>query len=681
MAYSLTNTTKKKSSSSSSSSGGNSITVTRSEREAKRKGSSGSSGSVSSGGSNYSSGGSRYSSGSTNTLTGTNTSGIKYNPNKDYAAAIQDAIKNGASNSEIDRLNAERNAKIQGQNLSYDKLTDGDIASYKRQSAINRGDYVIGQDDSDQYTYNPSDEYIRGLSQSLHYDPNNLRGYADPTGYYTTRQTAYVWEQPDGSLKTTYSSATNYNQALADAIAAGQVASGSTLKRADTYGTGSLTGDSYNYGVTSTGTGGYSGFGNGYEGGRYTSDNQYGNMYDMNNMQLEFLSGRDGMDYSNPYAGLAYNGNGMNNAYNAGTQFAGQGSIMGSYGVEGPNMDNTYPSYGTAGGYVGLTADDIQSQFDDVYSQYQDAIDERNAALAASYNQQRADLEGQSEEQQRANYINYKLAGLNMPAQLQAAGINGGVAESTLAGLESDYMTNYNSTANALTDAVTQLEIAKNNAIADGNLEAANMYAQLSQNSLSLQMQAAQAETAYNQWVQEMAFARTQWEYEQARYQAELAYQQQQDAENRSFEWMKIMADMGLSIGDSSYLQGLGFDTSYFDKYQDAQLQGLLLDNKKKSASLSKSRSSRSSGGGNKYDDEVAALLDGTPGSNQAINQYISDTIRRNGTGAMYVPGFDTPLTEDYIKSALSSGKILADITDNKVTLGSPSYMQAAGYK
>lgn len=673
MAYSLTNTTKKKTSSSSSSSGGNSITVTRSEREANRKGSSGSSGSVSSGGSNYSSG-------STNTLTGTNTSGIKYDPNKDYAAAIQDAIKNGASNSEIDRLNAERNAKIQGQNLSYDKLTDGDIASYKRQSAINRGDYVIGQDDSDQYTYNPSDEYIRGLSQSLHYDPNNLRGYADPTGYYTTRQTAYVWEQPDGSLKPTYSNATNYNQALADAIAAGQVASGSTLKRADTYGTGSLTGDSYNYGVTSTGTGGYSGFGNGYEGGRYTSDNQYGNMYDMNNMQLEFLSGRDGMDYSNPYAGLAYNGNGMNNAYNAGTQFAGQGSIMGGYGVEGPNMDNTYPSYGTSGGYVGLTAEDIQSQFDDVYSQYQDAIDERNAAIAAGFRNQREDLEGQSEEQQRANYINYKLAGLNMPAQLQAAGINGGVAESTLAGLESDYMTNYNSTANALTDAVTQLEIAKNNAIADGNLEAANMYAQLSQNSLSLQMQAAQAETAYNQWVQEMAFARTQWEYEQARYQAELAYQQQQDAENRSFEWMKVMADMGLSIGDSSYLQGLGFDTSYFDKYQDAQLQGLLLDNKKKSASLSRSRSrsSGSSGGGSEtYSKSIENLLDGTPSGNSIVDEYINNAINNSGRGAIAVGGINQPLTADQIRQYLVNGDLQADVTGNRVTIGTPAYFNA----
>lgn len=678
MAYSLTNTTKKKSSSSSSSSGGNSITVTRSEREAKRKGSSGSSGSVSSGGSNYSSGGSRYSSGSTNTLTGTNTSGIKYDPNKDYAAAIQDAIKNGASNSEIDRLNAERNAKIQGQNLSYDKLTDGDIASYKRQSAINRGDYVIGQDDSDQYTYNPSDEYIRGLSQSLHYDPNNLRGYADPTGYYTTRQTAYVWEQPDGSLKTTYSNATNYNQALADAIAAGQVASGSTLKRADTYGTGSLTGDSYNYGVTSTGTGGYSGFGNGYEGGRYTSDNQYGHAYDMNNMQLQFLSGRDGMDYSNPYAGYAYNGNGMTNAYNAGAQFAGQGGIMGAYGVEGPNMDDIYANYGnpTTGfdsGYVGLTADDIQSQMNDVYDQYMSAIDDRNAALASYYNQQRQNLEGESEEAQRANYVNYMLSQLNMPAQLQAAGINGGVAESTLAGLQSDYMTNYNNTENSLMNAVTQLEIAKNQAIADGNLEAANMYSQLAQNSLSLQMQAAQAENAYNQWVQEMAFAQTQWEYEQARYNAELAYQQQLAAEQAAREDKQNLIAYAQTVGDWNLYGSLtGTDTSYMSALQAAELADLY-----NTGSSSRSRSSGGSRGGSKYEDSIKKRLGGTPSTNGIVDEYINNAIDNSGRGAIAVGGISQPLTADQIRQYLVNGDLQADVTGNRVTIGTPAYFNA----
>ena len=97
MGYSLTNTTKKKSGGSSSSKGGTSITVTRSERESNRKGGSVSSGSSSSGGTSNS-----------------NTSGIKYDPNKDYAAEIQKAVQSGASQDYINSLNAQRDAKIKG---------------------------------------------------------------------------------------------------------------------------------------------------------------------------------------------------------------------------------------------------------------------------------------------------------------------------------------------------------------------------------------------------------------------------------------------------------------------------------------------------------------------------------------------------------------------------------------
>lgn len=640
MAYSLTNTTKRKSSGSSSSrgsKGGQSITVTRSEREAKRNGSSG--GSVSSG----------------NTTSKTNTPGVSYDPNVDYAAEIQKAVQSGAGQDVINRLNAQRDAKIKGERLSYGSLTSGDIANYRNQASINRGDYVIGQDGGNRYTYNPSDEQISGLATSLRYDPNNPRGYADPSGYYTTRQTAFTWKQPDGTYKTTYSNATNYHQALQDAIDAGQIASGSSLARADTYGTGSLTGDGYNYGVTSTGNGGFSGFGNGYEGGRYTSDNQYGHAYDMNNMQLQFLSGRDGMDYSNPYAGYAYNGNGMTNAYNAGAQFAGQGGIMGAYGVEGPNMDDIYANYGnpTTGfdsGYVGLTADDIQSQMNDVYGQYMDAIDERNAALASYYNQQRQNLEGESEEAQRANYVNYMLSQLNMPAQLQAAGINGGVAESTLAGLQSDYMTNYNNTENSLTNAVTQLEIAKNQAIADGNLEAANMYSQLAQNSLSLQMQAAQAENAYNQWVQEMAFAQTQWEYEQARYNAELAYQQQLAAEQAAREDKQNLIAYAQTVGDWNLYGSLtGTDTSYMSALQAAELADLY-NTGSSSRSRSSGGSSGGSTGGNSYDTSINNLLGGTPSANGVtVTRKQGTVVPSNSGGTTLTMDFEPGLIWKYL--------------------------------
>ena len=626
MGYSLTNTTKKKSGGSSSSKGGTSITVTRSERESNRKGGSVSSGSSSSGGTSNS-----------------NTSGIKYDPNKDYAAEIQKAVQSGASQDYINSLNAQRDAKIKGEKLSYSSLTDDDIANYKNTSSVNRNNYVIGQDGgSDKYTYNPDDEYIKNLSQSLDYDPNHLRGYADPTGYYTTRQNAFVWEMPDGTKKTTYSNATNYNQALKDAISAGQLTDGAKLLRADTYGTSSLTGDSYNYGVTA-GAGNKSGFGDGYEGGRYTSDKQYAHNYDMNNMQLEFLSGRDNMNYKNKYSDLAYSGNGMTNAYDKGTQFAGQGGIMGDYGVEGPDMDDIYANYGTTNsGYVGLTKDDIESQMNDAYEGYMDAVNERNDALAAAYASQIEQLKQAAEEEQRANYINYKLAGLNMPAQMQAAGINGGIAESTLAGLESDYMKNYNSTAGTLTNAINQLNIAQNNAIAEGNMEAANMYAQMQQNSLSLQMQAAQAENAYNQWVQEMAFARNQWEYEQARYNAEMAAREQQEAEDRALSELKYMAELGIKVGDTSYLQSMGFDTSYLDRYNDLTLQ------EKQASLLKKKASGRSSGSGgySPTDEELDRKLGGTPGNSKVT------TTRKQGT----VIGYGNPNPSQILTASRNNG-------------------------
>ncbi len=621
MGYSLTNTTKKKSGGSSGSSstkgskGGMTVTVTKSDRGSSSSSSSGSSGS----------------------------GGIKYDPNKDYAAEIQKAVQSGASQDYINSLNAQRDAKIKGEKLSYSSLTDDDIANYKNTSSVNRNNYVIGQDGgSDKYTYNPDDEYIKNLSQSLDYDPNHLRGYADPTGYYTTRQNAFVWEMPDGTKKTTYSNATNYNQALKDAISAGQLTDGAKLLRADTYGTSSLTGDSYNYGVTA-GAGNKSGFGDGYEGGRYTSDKQYAHNYDMNNMQLEFLSGRDNMNYKNKYSDLAYSGNGMTNAYDKGTQFAGQGGIMGDYGVEGPNMDDIYANYGTTNsGYVGLTKDDIESQMNDAYEGYMDAVNERNDALAAAYASQIEQLKQAAEEEQRANYINYKLAGLNMPAQMQAAGINGGIAESTLAGLESDYMKNYNSTAGTLTNAINQLNIAQNNAIAEGNMEAANMYAQMQQNSLSLQMQAAQAENAYNQWVQEMAFARNQWEYEQARYNAEMAAREQQEAEDRALSELKYMAELGIKVGDTSYLQSMGFDTSYLDRYNDLTLQ-------EKQASLLKKKASGRSSGGGRYsptDEELDRKLGGTPGNSKVT------TTRKQGT----VIGYGNPNPSQILTASRNNG-------------------------
>ncbi len=312
--------------------------------------------------------------------------------------------------------------------------------------------------------YNTADEFIKKLAQSLFYDKDKPKGYADPKGYYTTRQTAFTWRQPDGSLKTTYSNATNQSQALKDAVAAGQVPDGASLAYSSTYGTGSLSGNGYNYGSTSLGNGMFSGFGDGDDGGRYTSDSQYGSMYDQANMQLSFLSGRDGRDYNNPYSGLPYEGNGMSKAYQKGADFLGQGYIMGGYGADGPDMDDIYAGYGTGYPLYG-GAGSVTGQLEDILSHYQDMADNSNSALSKQYKYQEDILDREAEEAARELYINKRLAERDMPQQLAARGFTGGISESGMLGLNTDYENAYRQNDQNHANVMNQLDAAKNNAI------------------------------------------------------------------------------------------------------------------------------------------------------------------------------------------------------------------------
>ena len=262
-----------------------------------------------------------------------------------------------------------------------------------------------------------------------------------------------------------------------------------------------MSGDGYNYGSTSLGDGRYSGFGNGSDGGRYTSDNQFRNMYDQTNMNLSFLSGRDGMDYRNPYAGLDYQGNGITNAYDKGTGFAGQGGVMGGYGVEGPNMDDIYANYGNmdypSAGYIDPTTG-ARSTYQDILSKYEDAINSNNAALAATYKYQLEQSNQQYDETQKENYLNYMLAKKNLPAVLQSQGINGGMAESTRSALESEYMGNYNNTENARLANSTQINLASQQALSANNMQAAEIYAGIAQSMLEYEQTAAYYKNQYN---------------------------------------------------------------------------------------------------------------------------------------------------------------------------------------
>lgn len=346
MGYSLTNTTKKKGSSSSSANTDKKVVVTRSEREGKKNG---------------------YSNGSNVSGSGSNSPAAKYDPNTDYYSAIQDAINRGTSDSEIDGLVASRDAKIKGEGLKYAPFTFDDVTNFKTQSAIKRGDYVIGQDGgNDKHSYNPTEAALNALRQSYGVtDPNTnifadfnsgidfdaraeaakasgasqetidgllqMKEYSDgvrngsvlPFGHgkgmgYGNRNTKFVFNMADGSKKTYSGNETMWRDAAKNSGLEGIIG----LDTALTYGTASSDYAKPGYGFgTIMGPNDFT--------TEVRNNDEDGRLFNMNNMQLSFLSGRDGMDYYKPGEDFGYTGNGLVNAYNKGKEFEGLGPAMG----------------------------------------------------------------------------------------------------------------------------------------------------------------------------------------------------------------------------------------------------------------------------------------------------------------------------------------------------------------
>lgn len=316
-----------------------SITITAKEREERRKG----------GGS--SSGGSIGSSLSSSSST-------SYDRNTDYANLIDEAIKNGASREVIDDLNRKRNAKIAGEGLNYKGYSDDDIGglitSYSKtgntgskkfnptENAMDALRRAYGITDP---TVNPFKDFnanvdfdskIAALQQSgadqdtidamirqKEYSEGVRNGTILPYGYgtgmgYNNRNTKFIFNMDDGSKKAYLGNETMWEDAARNSGFEGITG----LADALTYGTASSAYSKPGYGFgTIMGPADFT--------TEVRNNDEDGRLFNMNNMQLSFLSGRDGMEYSNPDLATGYTGNGLVNAYNKGKEFEGLGQVMG----------------------------------------------------------------------------------------------------------------------------------------------------------------------------------------------------------------------------------------------------------------------------------------------------------------------------------------------------------------
>jgi len=231
---------------------------------------------------------------------------------------------------------------------------------------------------------------------------DNASGYGRGTGY-SNRETAFRWS--DGT--TTYSNATDYRDAAA---AAGKSLNNVSLVSSTTYGTGSLTGNSHNYGVTAVGDGsGKSGFTKSI----YSNNQGSGNSYDAAQMQAAYLSGLYGHDYT----------------------FSGNSDTYGAY-LKGTGNSMTSLGGINAGVSAGV---DWMRAYDKAADKQESAIQARTDAIINTLNSNRDDYERQFDEIARQAYVSNKKSQLALPQQLASAGLTGGASETSLLKLATNY--------------------------------------------------------------------------------------------------------------------------------------------------------------------------------------------------------------------------------------------------
>lgn len=233
---------------------------------------------------------------------------------------------------------------------------------------------------------------------------NNIAsGYGRGVGY-ANRETAYKWS--DGT--TTYSNATDYRDA---ALKAGKDLNNVALVSSTTYGTGSLTGNSNNYGVTVVGDGsGKSGFTNNI----YTNKKGHGKAYETAQLQAAYLSGLYGYDHAGGFS----DNTGMNDAY-----IKGSGN---SYSFGGIN----------AGVSSGV---DWTKAYKRAADKQEDSIQLRTDAIINTLNSNREDYERQFDQIARQAYVSNRQAQIVLPQQLASAGLTGGASETSMLKLAANY--------------------------------------------------------------------------------------------------------------------------------------------------------------------------------------------------------------------------------------------------
>ena len=235
----------------------------------------------------------------------------------------------------------------------------------------------------------------------------------------------------------------------------------------------------------------------------------------------------------------------------------------GSYGNYG-TYDYNYGT-GSTGSFGSSSYPSYQSlSYDELYDMYKGISDQQTAgalgilnSLTNRYIGYEDELNQSVDKANKDAYVNYKMQQKNMPQQMSANGLTGGLSESSLIGLRSNYGNTVAENERARQSQLNDLRGDKEEMAAQIAQTIAGYDAQAAQNAASAFLNAIQAENAYNQWVYEMEYARTQAEREYAMRQAEIARENELAAKSEWNGYLDTMLNTAIATKDTNMLNNV----------------------------------------------------------------------------------------------------------------------------
>ena len=210
-----------------------------------------------------------------------------------------------------------------------------------------------------------------------------------------------------------------------------------------------------------------------------------------------------------------------------------------------------------APGFIGLSYDDLLNMYSNAYSAPTSAAMSMANTVQQKFANAQADTDAYYDKLNKDAYVAKKMAELNLPQQMQAAGITGGLTESSLLQNEADYRNAYQT--NQLQRQKDIRDIQQNEAeyLGDLNAQIAQYEAQARTSAASAYQDMINAQNNYNLTIAQMAQSQNQWEREMLMKQAEAEYNKAMESEDRFYSILGTVAGIAAGAEDKATMDKL----------------------------------------------------------------------------------------------------------------------------